>query len=116
LGPIISYYIPVFILLGGLHKGWTRLFQQGRESIADDPHPGRRQTVVTEENVKKMENLILQDRRIQVRQIADELKISTEQTIIWIRVKYEYAHVGCPKCLLHLTNNVVFNFGGNFSS
>jgi hypothetical protein len=49
------------------------------------------QTVVTEENVKKVENLILQDRRIQVRQIADELKISTEQTIICIRVKYEYA-------------------------
>jgi histone-lysine N-methyltransferase SETMAR len=60
-------------------KRWTRLFQQGRESIEDDPHPGRPQTVVTEENVKKVENLILQDRRIRVRQIADELKISTER-------------------------------------
>jgi transposase len=90
-------------------KRWTRLFQQGRESIEDDPHPGRPQTVVTEENVKKVENLILQDRRIRVRQIADELKISTI-----ICTCPRYADVGCPKCLLRLKNNDMFNDGYNF--
>ncbi|GBP29145.1 hypothetical protein EVAR_17683_1 [Eumeta japonica] len=37
-------------------KKWARSFQQERESCEDDPRPGRLVTVVTEENVRKIEN------------------------------------------------------------
>ena len=60
-------------------KRWTRLFQQGRESLEDEEHPGPSCTVVTDENIKKVEQLILQDRRIRIRQIAEELNISKDR-------------------------------------
>ncbi|GBP70845.1 Histone-lysine N-methyltransferase SETMAR [Eumeta japonica] len=60
-------------------KKWARLFQQGRESCEDDPRPGRPVTVVTEENVRKIEKLVLADRRIKLWQIAEELQNSKER-------------------------------------
>lgn len=60
-------------------KKWARLFQQGRESCQDDPRLGRPVTVVTEENVQKVEKLVLADRRIKLWQIAEELQISKER-------------------------------------
>ncbi|GBP09864.1 Histone-lysine N-methyltransferase SETMAR [Eumeta japonica] len=57
----------------------ARLFQQGRESCEDDLRPGRPVTVVTEENVQKIEKLVLADRRIKLWQIAEELQISKER-------------------------------------
>ncbi|GBP17320.1 Putative uncharacterized protein FLJ37770 [Eumeta japonica] len=45
----------------------------------DDPRPGRPVTVVTEENVRKIEKLVLADRRIKLWQIAEELQISKER-------------------------------------
>ncbi|GBP28354.1 Histone-lysine N-methyltransferase SETMAR [Eumeta japonica] len=60
-------------------KKWARLFQQGRESCEDDPRPGRPVTVVTEENVRKIEKLVLADQRIKLWQIAEELQISKER-------------------------------------
>ncbi|GBP48509.1 Probable malonyl-CoA-acyl carrier protein transacylase, mitochondrial [Eumeta japonica] len=60
-------------------KKWARLFQQGRESCKDDPRPGRPVTVVTEENVRKIEKLVLADRRIKLWQIAEEMQISKER-------------------------------------
>ncbi|GBP21890.1 Mariner Mos1 transposase [Eumeta japonica] len=50
-----------------------------RESCEDDPRPGRPVTVVTEENVRKIEKLVLADRRIKLWQIAEELQISKER-------------------------------------
>ncbi|GBP38515.1 Putative uncharacterized protein FLJ37770 [Eumeta japonica] len=60
-------------------KKWARLFQQGRESCEDDPRPGRPVTLVTEENIRKIEKLVLVDRRIKLWQIAEELQISKER-------------------------------------
>ncbi|GBP53757.1 Putative uncharacterized protein FLJ37770 [Eumeta japonica] len=60
-------------------KKWARLFQQGRESCEDDPRPGRPVTVVTEENVRKIEKFVLTDQRIKLWQITEELQISKER-------------------------------------
>ncbi|GBP39437.1 Histone-lysine N-methyltransferase SETMAR [Eumeta japonica] len=49
------------------------------ESCEDDPRPGRPVTVVMEENVRKIEKLVLADRRIKLWQIAEELQISKER-------------------------------------
>ncbi|GBP27031.1 Putative uncharacterized protein FLJ37770 [Eumeta japonica] len=59
-------------------KKRARLFQQRRESCEDDPRPGRSVTVVTEENVRKIEKFVLADQRIKLWQIAEELQISKE--------------------------------------
>ncbi|GBP37908.1 Histone-lysine N-methyltransferase SETMAR [Eumeta japonica] len=60
-------------------KKWARLFQQGRENCEDDPRPGRPVTIVTEGNVRKIEKLVLADRRIKLWQIVEELQISKER-------------------------------------
>ncbi|GBP22243.1 Histone-lysine N-methyltransferase SETMAR [Eumeta japonica] len=60
-------------------KKWARLFQQGRESCEDDPRSGRPVTVVTERNVRKIEKLVLADRRIKLWHITEELQISKER-------------------------------------
>ncbi|GBP93641.1 Putative uncharacterized protein FLJ37770 [Eumeta japonica] len=60
-------------------KKWARSFQQERESCENDPRPGRPVTVVTEENVRKIEKFVLADRRIKLWQIAEELQISKNE-------------------------------------
>ncbi|GBP45039.1 Histone-lysine N-methyltransferase SETMAR [Eumeta japonica] len=55
-------------------KKWARLFQQGRESCEHDPRTGHPVTVVREENVRKIEKLVLADRRIKLWQIAEKLQ------------------------------------------
>lgn len=57
-------------------KKWARLFHQERERCEDDPRPGRPLTVVTEENARNVDKLILADRRIRLWQIAEKLHIS----------------------------------------
>lgn len=55
---------------------WCAEFKRGRSSTNDDPRPGRPTTVVTEQMIKKIENIVLSDRRVTVRFIAEEVKIS----------------------------------------
>ncbi|CAK1578187.1 unnamed protein product [Parnassius mnemosyne] len=47
-------------------KKWARIFQQGRESCEDNPHPGRSVTVLTKENVRQMEKIVLAYQRIKL--------------------------------------------------
>ncbi|GBP92107.1 Putative uncharacterized protein FLJ37770 [Eumeta japonica] len=56
---------------------WARLFQQGQRAVKMIL-AGRPVTVVTEENVRKIEKLVLADQRIKLWQIAEELQISKE--------------------------------------
>ncbi|XP_045453311.1 protein GVQW3-like [Melitaea cinxia] len=60
-------------------KRWTRLFQQGRETLEDDPRSGRPNTAVTDENIEKVKKIVLDDRRIKLWQIAEEFGFSKER-------------------------------------
>ncbi|XP_023217468.1 putative uncharacterized protein FLJ37770 [Centruroides sculpturatus] len=60
-------------------KKWTALFKYGRESVEDDPRSGRRSTAVTEENIDKVHNLVLADRRLKTREIAETTGISVDR-------------------------------------
>ncbi|GBP30292.1 hypothetical protein EVAR_27905_1 [Eumeta japonica] len=53
---------------------WARSFQQERESCEDDPRPGRLVTLVTEENVQKIEKFVLVYRKIKLWQIAESIE------------------------------------------
>ncbi|XP_029634578.1 protein GVQW3-like [Octopus sinensis] len=60
-------------------KRWVNKFQRGRGSLEDDPTPGRPPTATTEDNIDLALGMIMQDRRISCRQIAERVVISTER-------------------------------------
>lgn len=55
---------------------WSSEFKRGRESIEDDPRAGGPVSATTAENVKTVENLVLQDARIKVKMLAEMTKLS----------------------------------------
>ena len=55
---------------------WYKRFQDGREDVEDDERPGRPSTSTTDENVEKVKEMVMNDRRITVREVADDVGIS----------------------------------------
>ena len=48
----------------------------GREDVEDDERPGRPGTSTTDENVEKVKKMVMNDRRITIREVADDVGIS----------------------------------------
>ena len=55
---------------------WYERFQDGREDVEDDERPGRPSTSTTDENVEKVKEMVMNDRRITIRDVADDVGIS----------------------------------------
>ena len=55
---------------------WYKRFQDGREDVEDDERPGRPSTSTTDENVEKVKEMAMNDRRITIREVADDDDIS----------------------------------------
>ena len=55
---------------------WYKRFQDGREDVEDDERPGRPSTSTTDENVEKVKAMVMNDRRITIREVADDVCIS----------------------------------------
>ena len=53
-------------------------FQRGHTSVFDKPRPGALKTATSEGNVNKIHDLILADRRLKVREIAETIGISED--------------------------------------
>jgi histone-lysine N-methyltransferase SETMAR len=66
---------------------WMREFRRGRESIQNQPQPGRPPTVTDELHVAAVQNLVMEDRRIKVREIAASLGISIDRVDYILRKK-----------------------------
>ncbi|XP_029657123.1 protein GVQW3-like [Octopus sinensis] len=60
-------------------KRWVNEYHRSRESVEDDPRPGRPPTATTEDNIDLALGMILQDHRISCRQIAERLGVSNER-------------------------------------
>jgi len=60
-------------------KNWVALFKRGDFSTCDVPRPGRPKTVTTPEIIDQIHELILEDRRISAKSIAEQLGISRER-------------------------------------
>ncbi|UYV69615.1 NPR2 [Cordylochernes scorpioides] len=54
-------------------------FKRGRTSLEDDPHEGRSKTATTPETIKQVHNIVLDDKRVKVFQIAEAVEISEER-------------------------------------
>ena len=55
---------------------WYKRFQDGREDVEDDEGPGRPSTSTTDKNVEKVKEMVMNDRRITIREVADDVGIS----------------------------------------
>ena len=60
-------------------KTWVAQFKRGNFSACDAPRPGRPKTVTTPEIIDQIHELILEDRRISAKSIAEQLGISRER-------------------------------------
>ena len=55
---------------------WYNRFKEGREDVNDNARPGRPSTSITDENIKVVKKIILDTRRITIREVADDVGIS----------------------------------------
>ncbi|CAK1599713.1 unnamed protein product [Parnassius mnemosyne] len=55
---------------------WAKEFKLGRTSTEDEHREGRPSTSLIEDNVKKVEDVVLADRRLTIRQVAEVTGIS----------------------------------------
>ncbi|CAH2090362.1 unnamed protein product [Euphydryas editha] len=71
---------------------WHSLFKKGRESLEDDPMPGRSIEVTTPELIQKVEKLVLDDARLKKKQLAEMVGVSDTTTF-----KILHDHLGMTK-------------------
>ena len=55
---------------------WYKCFQDGREDVEDDERSRRPSTSRTDENVKKLKEMVMSNRRITIGEVADDVDIS----------------------------------------
>ena len=60
-------------------KRWVVVFKRGRQSLEDDPRPGRPVTVAAPEMVIKVHDIVMTDRRVTERYIASTVSISQKR-------------------------------------
>ncbi|XP_018337789.1 PREDICTED: putative uncharacterized protein FLJ37770 [Trachymyrmex septentrionalis] len=55
---------------------WYKRFKKSREDVEDDDRSGRPSTSITDDNVERVKKMILENRRITIREVADDVGIS----------------------------------------
>ena len=55
---------------------WCNRFKESREDLNDDARPGRPSTSATDENIEAVKKMILDNRRITIREVIDDVGIS----------------------------------------
>ena len=71
---------------------WSAEFKRGRDSLEDDPRPGRPADVISQEMIDRVEKLVLNNRRIKVAELASECGISNGSVYTII-----HEHLGMSK-------------------
>lgn len=60
-------------------KKWAAEFKRGRTSLEDDPREGQPKTATTPETIEEVHDIVLDNRRVKVREIAETVGISEER-------------------------------------
>jgi len=71
----LGEHVPLYATI----KNCVVQFKRGDFSTCDAPRPGRPKTVITPEIIDQIHELILKDRQISAKSIAEQLGISREQ-------------------------------------
>jgi len=83
-------------------KNWVAQSKRGDFSTCDAPRPGRPKTVTTPEIADQIHEIILEDRRISAKSIAEQLGISRERVGSIIHEDLDMRKLSAkwvPKCL-----------------
>ena len=57
---------------------WYKLFQDGCENVEDDERPGHPSTSTTDGNLEKVKEMVMNDCRITIREVANDTGISID--------------------------------------
>ncbi|GBO18732.1 Putative uncharacterized protein FLJ37770 [Araneus ventricosus] len=57
---------------------WFKRFRDGKEDVKDEPSSARPPTSTTPDNIERVRRMLADDRRLSLRMIAEELKISLD--------------------------------------
>jgi len=60
-------------------KKWAAEFKPGRTSLEDGPREGRPKSATTSEIIEQVRDMVLDDRRMKMREIAETIGISKER-------------------------------------
>jgi transposase len=72
---VYGYSSPSFSTI----KKWVAKFKRGRTSLEDDPREGRPKSAPTPEIIGQVHDMVVDDRRMKVREIAETIGISKER-------------------------------------
>ena len=59
---------------------WHKAFSEGREVVENLPHVSRPSTSVNDDNIEKVKKILLENRHVAIREVAEALNISYEST------------------------------------
>ena len=74
---------------------WYKMFSEGRENVNDEERAGRPSTSTTDEKIDEVKKMILANRRITVREIAEDLGISIGSNL-WKNKNWLLHHDNAP--------------------
>ena len=60
-------------------KKWAAEFKRRRESLEDDPRSGRPSRATTQENIDRIHQMVMNNRRLTIRHLANVISISRER-------------------------------------
>ena len=81
---------------------WYKRFSEGRESVEDDDRSGRPNTSINEDQIEKVKQMILENRRITIREVSDEIGISFGSCqaifsdVLWQNNSWKLHHDNAP--------------------
>ena len=59
---------------------WHKAFSEGREVVEHLPHASRPSTSVSDDKIEKVKKIVLENRRVGIREVAEALNISYGST------------------------------------
>ena len=80
-------------------KRWAAEFRRGRRSLEVEPRSGCQSEAVCEENCRAVENMVMENHRVNVQLIADTVGISTGSIKTILREPVSYTHLTLPTIL-----------------